>query len=169
VPVSPDESGQIVVAIDRRASGRFGPVIPLGAEEFRRSLYLQVRRSMPLSLLEPFDLPSLVPNCDRRVASTNPTQSLVMLNSAFVIQQAEALAARVQREAGSELESQFALAWRLAYGRTPSSSDTEQGLAFLQAGFAATSEEKSSSERSKLALDLLCQALLSSHAFLYVE
>ncbi len=30
-------------------------------EQYRRSLYVQVRRSMPLGMLEPFDLAALAP------------------------------------------------------------------------------------------------------------
>jgi hypothetical protein len=172
VPVSPDVSGHgFVVAVNRfNSSGQVdkGPV-SLGAEEFRRSIYLQARRTMPLSLLEPFDLPTMVPNCERRASSTTPSQSLVMLNSDFVIQQSDALATRVQREEG-ELPRQFQRAWRLVYGRTPSPSDTEKGLAFLRGELAARETDgKAPSDRSKTALRHFCQALLSSHGFLYVE
>ena len=47
VPVTPDDVGQIVVGVDTRDSaGRpSGKVVPLGDDEFRRSIYVQVRRS----------------------------------------------------------------------------------------------------------------------------
>src|SRR5207237_6020917 len=57
VPVTVDEVGQTIVGLDNRDSaGR--PVAKravLGGEEFRRSVYVQVRRSLPLSMLETFD------------------------------------------------------------------------------------------------------------------
>ena len=48
VPVAPDEAGQVVVGIDTRdAAGRpVGKPGSLGDDEFRRSLYVQVRRSL---------------------------------------------------------------------------------------------------------------------------
>ena len=59
VPVTPDDVGQIVVGVDTRDSaGRpSGKVVDLGEDEFRRSIYVQVRRSKPLGMLETFDAP----------------------------------------------------------------------------------------------------------------
>ncbi len=68
VPVMPDEVGQVVVGVDTRDSaGRpSGKVVSLGGDEFRRSIYVEIRRSMPLGMLEPFDLPVMSPNCQQR-------------------------------------------------------------------------------------------------------
>ena len=98
--MSPDDVGQIVLAVDTRDSaGRpTGKVEPLGDDEFRRSIYVQVRRSMPLGVLEPFDLPRMTPNCEKRAVSTAAPQSLLMMNNPFVIQQAELLAKSGSRE-----------------------------------------------------------------------
>ena len=52
-----------------------GKVAPLGGEEFRRSVYVQVRRSLPLAMLETFDAPTLTPNCEVRNFSTVSTQA----------------------------------------------------------------------------------------------
>ena len=177
VPVSPDMVGQIVVAVDTRdvASRPTGKVIPLGTEEFRRTIYVQVRRSMPLGMLEPFDLPTLNPNCARRANSTVASQSLVMMNGAFVIQQAEGMATRVLREVGADVAAQFQRAWRLAFGCAPSPSQLESGGKFLNTQLATTrsalSEDsnKKSGDPAQVALGHLCHALLSSNRFLYVD
>ncbi len=47
VPVMADEVGQFVVGIENLNAGRPQGVIPLRGEEFRRSVYVQVRRSRP--------------------------------------------------------------------------------------------------------------------------
>ena len=172
VPVSPDTAGQIVVAVDTRdLAGRpTGKVVPLGAEEFRRTIYLQVRRSMPLGMLEPFDLPTLNPNCARRANSTAPLQSLVMLNGPFVIQQAESMARRIFREVGAETEAQFQRAWQLAFGHPPSQSQLKEGVKFVNSQLAAAQPPKNeSSDAAQVALGHLCHALLSSNRFLYVD
>ena len=92
VPVTVDEVGQAIVGIDNRDSaGR--PVSKramLGADEFRRSVYVQVRRSLPLSMLETFDAPLLNPNCEIRNRSTVAPQSLLLMNSDFVLAQSQA-------------------------------------------------------------------------------
>jgi hypothetical protein len=164
VPVSPDDVGQIVLAVDTRDSaGRpSGKVESLGDDEFRRSIYVQVRRSMPLGVLEPFDLPRMTPNCEERSASTAAPQSLLMMNNPFVIQQAELLANRVRENAGTDLAAQAKLAWRLVFGRTPSESDVQSGVEFLTVPDATA-------ETSAAALNHFCHALLSSNGFLYVD
>ena len=100
VPVAPDEAGQvIVVGVDTRDSAGqpVGKRAALGDEEFRRSLYIQVRRSLPLGLLETFDAPAMTPNCERRASSTVAPQSLLLMNNDFVVEQSEAFAARRRR------------------------------------------------------------------------
>ena len=72
VPVREDAVGQIVVGVDTKVGANEpGAEVPIGAEEFRRSVYIEVRRSRPLALLRTFDLPVMETNCDRRVASTS--------------------------------------------------------------------------------------------------
>jgi hypothetical protein len=176
-PVSPDEVGQIVVAVDTRDSaGRpSGKVVPLGADEFRRSIYVTVRRSMPLGVLEPFDNPVMTPNCQLRVSSTAAPQSLLMMNSTFVVAQADELAARIQREVGSEPLAQFQRAWRLVYGRPPTDREMAHGLAFLigqvssQTPAAPADKKNPPADPGHVALAHLCQALISSNGFLYVD
>ena len=133
VPVTPDDVGQIVVGVDTRLSdGRpSGNVVGLGEYEFRRIIYVQVRRSKPLGMLEPFDAPTMTPNCEQRASSTVAPQSLLMMNSAFVVRQAEAMAARIRQEAGGDPAAQFQRAWLLAFCRQPTDPEMKSGVAFL--------------------------------------
>ena len=182
----PDEVGQFVVGIDTRDSaGRpSGKVVPLGEEEFRRSIYVQVRRSRPLGMLEPFDAPLMKPNCELRTSSTVAPQSLLMMNSQFVVEQSERMAARVEQEVGADPTAQFQRAWLLAYSRKPSDAETLAGVAFLteqtalasQAAAATPLDAKQPPDPktpptppARVALAQLCQALLISNAFLYVD
>ena len=73
-PVAPDESGQVIIGRDTRDSaGRPSAKSgDLGAEARRRSLYVQVRRSLPLGVLETFDAPLMAPNCERRRRRRSP-------------------------------------------------------------------------------------------------
>ncbi len=164
IPVSPDEVGQFVVAVDTRDSaGRpSGKVEALGEDEFRRSIYVQVRRSMPLSVIEPFDLPRMTPNCDRRPVSTAAPQALLMLNNPFMVQQAGLIGDRV-RATSSDLPTQATLTWRLIYGRTPNADEITSAVEFL------TPPPDAPPEIAAANLNLLCQTLLCSNGFLYVE
>jgi len=58
----------------------------------RRSLYIQDRRTRPVSLLAAFDAPSMVVNCERRSSSTVAPQSLMLMNGDFLLAQAEHVA-----------------------------------------------------------------------------
>lgn len=167
-PVSPDDVGQIVIAVDTRDSaGRpSGKVEALNGEDLRRSIYVQVRRSMPLGVLEPFDLPRMTPNCERRAASTTASQSLLMMNNPFIIQQADALSAKV-RAAASELRAQQALAWRLVFGRNASEAELSVAAEFVATAITAAGPEKPDAPAT--AMNEWCHALLCSSGFLYVE
>src|SRR4051812_44103651 len=90
----------------------------LAGGQFRRSIYLQVRRTRPLAMLEAFDAPALTPNCDARNVSTVSTQSLMMLNDRSLLDASEALSARAKAESG-DLRSRVARAWSLVYGTPP--------------------------------------------------
>jgi hypothetical protein len=200
VPVREDAVGQIVVGIDNKEnSNRPGEEIPLEGQEHRRSVYIQVRRSQPLAFLHAFDGPVMETNCPKRVSSTVAPQALMLMNSKFILDQAERFALRVQREAGENPNAQINRAWRLAYLRPPSDEEMTTTLAFLESQVAylkeldATTVESTSDgakpnddqnsstgetnadpnatakQHKRQSLVNLCQALLSSNEYLYVD
>jgi hypothetical protein len=87
IPVKEDDSGQVVVAGDVR----------------RRSVYLLQRRTQPVTLMQAFDAPVMVTNCEARTTSTVATQSLMLMNGEFWLSQAIALADHAQRESAQSL------------------------------------------------------------------
>jgi len=171
VPVRENDVGQIVVGKGTkdlaRGSTKEEPLPP--GEIARRSIYVQIRRSMPHGMLETFDAPVVEPNCEIRNASTAAPQALLMMNNEFVIQQSESLARRLLREC-TTAESQVRRGWLLAWGIEPSSSQTAVAVAFLQnqqAYFRAYPVKGQLPDQQALAL--FCQALLSANRFLYVD
>jgi hypothetical protein len=172
VPVMEDEVGQVVLGIENKNGERRNDrVIPLHGEEFRRSVYVMVRRSMPLAMLEAFDAPAMEPNCECRNASTATPQALMFLNNDFVVEFARHLAQRVRREA-SEPVGQVRRAWALAFGAEPSPAQLQTALEFVTAQAqtfrkAPPAGAKSSAEEQALAS--YCQTLLCANAFLYVD
>jgi len=189
VPVRPDVHGQIVVGLDKTTGDNKMPVEEsLNGEEFRRGVYVQVRRSRPLAMLHAFDAPVMEVNCERRQSSTVATQSLMLMNSQFMLDQAARFAQRLQQEAGDDRAGQVARAWQLAFSRTPTAPELADALAFLsrQEGHLKTAGEKEAVETKDVkkdekakpaakpapelqALTDLCQALLSANEFLYVD
>lgn len=178
VPVMADKSGRWVLGIENLSAGRPGEVIPLNGQEFRRSVYIQVRRSRPVAVLDTFDWPRMSPNCDCRKPSTVTPQSLMMMNSDVVIEESHAFANRVLNVAGEDRTRQVNTAWRLAYIRPPDDSERASAMQFLteqteifgerlaQPDFAEFAKTHTA---ERMALDSLCQTLLGANGFLYVD
>jgi hypothetical protein len=176
VPVRPDEAGQIVLGADRRDGAGYltGPDVQLGNDVYRRSVYVQARRSMVLTVLETFDPPTLNPTCERRNSSTVAPQALLLMNSTFLTENAAAFAARLEREGGSDTRAQVRLGWQLAFGRLPSAVEEAEAQAFLHSRAGSASDGSANRAKKDVnphhqALAAWCQALLSSNPFLYVD
>ena len=188
VPVRPDVHGQIVIGVDKTEGDNRMPVeASLHGEEFRRGVYVQVRRSRPLAMLHAFDAPVMEVNCDRRQSSTVPTQSLMLMNSQFILDQAARFARRLHSEAGDDRASQVARAWQLVFSRSPTEAELAEALEFLsgqvdhlkaKAAVEKKDEKPKKDDKAKpaakplpevQALTDLCQALLSANEFLYVD
>jgi hypothetical protein len=132
----------------------------------RRSVYLQQRRTQVVTFLQLFDAPSMVTTCGKRSPSTVPLQSLALLNSEFARARGRAFAARLAREAGGDTAGRLDLAFRLACGRLPRPEERDLCATFLARQSAVYAGQKEAGPR---AWADLCQMLLASNAFLYVE
>lgn len=163
VPVREDEVGQIVIGkemLDGERKPQKG--VGLGGEETRRSLYVQVRRSRPLSVLETFDAPRMTPNCTERNASNVAPQPLMMMNSDFAVEHARRLAQRVAAEVGDDLDQQIVRAWKLALGTEPTDEEISSAKIYLQ-------QQADALEKKEDALVTMCHALMSTNRFLYID
>jgi hypothetical protein len=186
VPVMADKVGQFVVGMENLNAGRPGAVLPMKGEDFRRSIFIQVRRSRPLGVLDTFDAAILQPNCTMRSQSTVAPQALMMMNGRFVRTQSVYIAERIEREVGRELPQQAARAWQLVYGRDIEQREQDEAIELLEqlgehfktlladkekAGTSTgdLTEPVTSSDPQIEALATLCQALLSSNEFFYID
>lgn len=158
VPVTVDQTGMVILGVDTRDSaGRpTKKKVSLNGEQYRRSIYIQVRRSLPLALLETFDAARPDPNCEKRSHSTVAPQALLLMNSEFMTKYAKHFAQRVRTESGPKLQDQIRHAWRLAFAKKPARSDLQQAELFIQ-------------QQGEQGLSTFCQALLSSNRFLYID
>jgi hypothetical protein len=140
--------------------------------QWRRSLYLMARRNYSLSLLDVFDFPVMALNCTRRTNSATPLQSLTLLNSEFVMQRSIDFAGRVSKLAGGESqpEKKVQTAFLLALGREASAEEIRWSLEHWEKQKLRYLELKSSAqESSEKALASLCQMLLGTNEFLYLD
>jgi len=135
----------------------------------RRSVYLQARRSKPVAFLTTFDAPAGELNCERRNSTTSAPQALMLLNSDFTRKQAGHFAKRVRTDMKGNVtaEQLVARAWQLAYLRSPTADELRLASTFLTTQTATLRATVKDPELA--ALTNLCQQLLASNEFLYVE
>jgi hypothetical protein len=149
------------VPMQRQGDGEV--TAPADATGARRSVYLQVRRSQPLTLLQVFDQPVMETNCTRRAVSTTASQALTLLNSDFLTREADAFAARVLKEKPDDPAGYAVLT---AFGRPAAAKEKATLTAFLE---AQTKRYQGTPDAPRRALADLCQMLMSADEFAYVD
>ena len=143
----------------------FGPSVL--ENSVRRSVYLRVKRSELLPMMTMFDAPEPTQSIGARSVTTVPTQSLVMMNSPFVRQQAEKLFARIRPAPDTPLESSIDKGSEIALGRTPTATERSRMLAFIQQQRTADGSEVAKSTKDGLVE--FCHVLLCLNEFVYID
>jgi hypothetical protein len=132
------------------------PTGPLDGDG-RRTIYLEVRRNFPSLFLMAFDFPTPFTTIGRRTVSNVPTQSLTLMNSDFVWQQADVWAQRLQKASGNApQESKIRMLYQMAYARPPRPEETVAILHYLNG------------HDDQSAWTDVCHALYNAKEFIYV-
>jgi hypothetical protein len=130
-----------------QAKEEFGP------PEWRRMVYENRPRLQIDGIFGGFDCPDGTQIAPRRATSTTPLQALNLLNSRFILQQADFLAERLAREAGTDAGAQATLAFRLAFGRAPDAAELYATAQLIR----------------QQGLPIFCRAVFNANEFLYVD
>jgi hypothetical protein len=138
------------------------------AEQGRRSVYIFVKRTLGVPLLETFDFASPDKAIATRTTTTIAPQALILYNSAFVEEQAAAFAARLIRESGQDPEGNLDRAFRLALGRSATVGERQIALAWFGRTRAAEGQPDSA-DAYRRALAGLCKLVLNLNEFVYVD
>ena len=101
-----------------------------GPADWRRMVYMTKVRQEKDSIFGVFDCPDGSQVTPKRSRSTTPLQALNLLNSRFVMQQADFLVERIERERGS-MDERIRLAYELCFGRTVTDSELAEAIAFV--------------------------------------
>jgi len=123
-----------------------------GAAEWRRMVYQSKPRMQLDDLFGQFDCPDAGQITPKRTSSITALQALNLLNSQFMVQQANLFAARVEREASSDKSRQIRRAFEVIFLRTPTMEE-----------FTASNEIV-----EQHGLPAFCRALLNANEFLFV-
>src|SRR5260370_20399166 len=101
-------------------------------EQARRSVYIFVKRTLGVPLLETFDAASPDTSTAARATTTIAPHALILLNSAFMDEQGAALAERLVQEAGHDPQANVERLFRLALGRRPALEGTQIALRYFE-------------------------------------
>ena len=143
---------------------------PIYTTFLKRSIYLPIVRNVLPDVLALFDAAD--PNGVTAVRSetTVASQSLFLLNSPFVRDQANAIARRLLADASQTDAQRIERVHQLMLGRHPTPEESVQANEFLTAYAASpTAQARPVETRILMAWQSYCQALLCSNEFLYVD
>jgi hypothetical protein len=102
------------------------------AEWQRRTLYLVVRRSVKLPMLDAFNGPDTVSSCAVRESSVVASQALMLLNDQAAVDAARRLAGRLWTATRDDRDRLVDLAWKLVFGRPPRPEEVSRAIGFLR-------------------------------------
>jgi len=163
-------AGGAPVPVEARPDGSFvirEKGLPTPTSQWRRSVYLLARRNYHPTLLNVFDQPNLTTNCTCRTPSAVVLQSLTMLNDRVVLEQAEFLAERVARSAGTA-EGRIDAAFQIVLARRPRPRETGWCAELLRRhGERYQAQKLPPDQAAQKALAHLCHTLLNTSEFLY--
>lgn len=121
----------VLLAAGRLSPSLNGPSIePEKPEETRRTLYARISRLELNPLLARFDFPDPNAHSDRRVLTTTPLQKLFVLNSPFMLAQAESFVGRLMIE-GTSTADRVQRAYALIFNRPATEVELKLGVVFV--------------------------------------
>jgi hypothetical protein len=100
-------------------------------DQWRRSVYLFVKRSLTNPLMDVFDAAGPVASVGKRNESTVATQALSLMNSPFIYRQAALFADRCMVGSTRDPAAMVKRAYLLAFSREPSPQELEAAVKFL--------------------------------------
>ena len=140
----------------------------IGGDVNRRSAFVEVQRRLPLNMLATFDQPEMTPNCDRRRNTTVATQALWFLNDQEIIAHSEALASSLIAESG-EIPARLTQLFLRLFAHNPTAAELQTCETFLAEQREQFAKQDPKADAAHRALASLCQVLLASNRFLYID
>ncbi|MFK7821581.1 MAG: PSD1 and planctomycete cytochrome C domain-containing protein [Planctomycetaceae bacterium] len=123
-----------------------------GPKTWRRMLYQERMRRVDAGMFTAFDFPDCGQVRAKRPVSTTPLQALNLMNSDFVIEQSQRIAARADELGKGDLSATIEHCFKLLLGRTPEAGEREACLELAKSNDVA----------------LVCRALINSNEFAFL-
>ena len=132
-------------------------------EAERRSIYIHVKRSLHVPIIESLDMAETDKSCPVRFVTVQPTQALSLMNSAFLNEESDKFAERLRKEAGDDPARQVEIGLRLALCRAPSPEEIARGVKLMQ------SLRMHDGASPELALKYFCLMVYNLNEFVYLD
>jgi hypothetical protein len=134
----------------------------------RRSIYQETRRNFLAPLMVAFDLPIPDTTVGRRNRSNVPAQALALMNDPFVRMQATAWARRLLSEAGTQATDRIPRLYLQAFGRPPTTTETQTLLDLLALQTQSLNPPGAGSDGEVRLWTEICHALFLTQEFAHV-
>jgi hypothetical protein len=141
-----------------------GPAVDILKQPFvpRRTVYGFIDRQNLPGMYRTFDFASPDTHAPQRHTTTVPQQALFLMNSPFVVQQAQALAARPEVAQVSQPELRVEALYRVLFGRPPEPEEVDLGVRFVR-------EVRSEPETKLAPWEQYAQVLLLANEFAFMD
>ena len=123
-----------------------------GPETWRRMIYQERMRRVDDQIFTAFDFPDCGQVRSKRPVSTTPLQALNLMNSKFVVDQANHLAKRAKDETNGNLEMSVVRAFELIFTRKPKKEELDASIEAAESN----------------GLEIVCRALINSNEFAFL-
>jgi hypothetical protein len=162
--------GSVVTKLGDGEYGRGVSAQDLAEDDTHRSVYLPILRNAVPEVLQLFDFaePSML--VGQRQITNVPTQALYLMNSDFVTENSDALAARLLADSTLDDAGRVNRTFQLVLSRPASDTEIERALSFIQR--ASDTMNAANPNDDKLvpqAWSGFCQALIGSAEFRYID
>ena len=132
----------------------------------RRSIYLTVKRSNLIPILQLFDAPDAMQGIGQRIATTVPPQALAMMNSPYVRELDEKFALRIRPDENVAIPEVIHRAYSHALSRPPSTVEEQQMSAFIKGQVESYGD---SPQAMNIAIADFCQTVICLNEFIFVD
>ncbi len=167
--------GSAIDTLDALINWPLGESTDLHRPSQHRSVYLCMLRHAAPKELAAFDLPDGVGIAGKRDDTTLPSQSLFLLNSDFVVEQSLQLSTRLLSHPSLDDSQRVQQAFAATLQRAASESEVAQSLALVASTHAALGavpsepDPRKQQQRLQRAWGSLCQALMTTNEFRYID
>ena len=135
----------------------------------RRSVYLEVRRNVTNPFLDVFDVPKPSTTRGQRDVTNVPAQSLTMMNSPFVIEQAEKWSQQLVAEGPSGEHEKIKQVFLRSLGRPPTTRELDKADSFLMTLADEHQVAREDIQTNALLWQDFAQAVFNFKEFIYIQ